>query len=337
MYSKKFMIIGIFAMSVTLSSFGQKCVKFIDYQNKTINTKGLNMQIMGQPVGVGATEVVPIQRAVSDRLQELDLLQSVMCQQLNNAKKGAIRDQLQMQYTNLLMDMMSLLKNEGETESETANLSQKGNEQQNSNGQQSKKEKKSSDNVTPTPNNDPTPKPVPNNDTKPKPKSNKIKVDLPCKQCVIDAPDGVIRGSGSETSMDAGVAKKAARTAALEDLATQVEVAVSSVTQDYLLRTKKGASGKGMSEEVEKTLESGIEASVKTTLVGCKTICEEMFFDEDENEYTCYIALEISKDNVLKSVFNEVKQNAEVKEAIPEYDKFKQNFNKMMGTLKENY
>ena len=139
---RKYFIIGIVAMSVSLNSFGQKCVKFVDYQNKTVNTKGLNLQLMGQPVGVGATDVSTLQRMASEKVQLLDLLQYNVCEQLKNVKDDFTRNLLQTKYTNTLMKMMNM-QQAGGGESEVANLAQQISEQQGGNQSQSQQSQKS--------------------------------------------------------------------------------------------------------------------------------------------------------------------------------------------------
>jgi hypothetical protein len=87
-----------------------------------------------------------------------------------------------------------------------------------------------------------------------------IDITFPCSEFISSGPDNVIRASGMETSMDANSAKRGARSAALEDLASKIEVTVRSVTEDYFLRTQKG-----MTEEIEKRLEGKTQTSVKIT------------------------------------------------------------------------
>jgi hypothetical protein len=330
---KKYVFIGLLAASVSLGCFGQKCVKFVDYQNKTINTKGLNLQVMGQPAGVGATEVSTLQRAASDQLQQLDLLQYNICEQLKNIKTDFMREKLQAQYTNLLMKMMNL-QNAGGGSSEVAEFAQQVTEQQGGNKQQAQKRQKQGENVTPDPTPTPTPVPAPTPDQLPTPApvvfdDDDVMIDItfPCSEFVTSGADNVIRASGMETSMDANIAKRGARTSALEDLATKIEVTVKSVTEDYFLRTQKN-----LTEEIEKRLEGKTQTSVSRTLTGVKTVCEKNQINKSNKNFTCYMALEINTDSVLKPVFDELKQDADVKNALPNYEKFKDTFEQVMST-----
>ena len=331
MINRKYFIIGVMSVGITLTSFGQKCVKFVDYQNKTVNTKGLNLQVFGQPVGVGATEVSSIQRAASDKMQQLDLLQFNICEQMKNIKTDFMREKLQAQYTNLLMQMMNLQNADGNNE--VADFAKQVTDNQGNKEQTSKKEKKEKD-VTPEP------KPVQNDEQvippTPKPSSDDsvldVDVDFPCFGDKFLSSQGFIRASGMETSMDANIAKRAARTVALEELASKIEITVKSVTEDYFLRTQKG-----MNEEIEKRIEGKTQTSVNQTLKGYKTVCEKMTQNKQTQKYSCYIALEMSEESVLKPVFNELQQDDKIKNALPNYEKFKETFDQVMNTYEESF
>jgi hypothetical protein len=333
---KKYVLIGLLAVSVSLSSFGQKCVKFVDYQNKTINTKGLNLQVLGQPIGAGATEVTTLQRVASEQLQQLDLLQYNICEQLKNIKTDFMREKLQAQYTNLLMKMMNL-QNAGGGSSEVAEFAQQVSEQQGGNKQQAQKRQKQGENVTPDPTPAPVPAPTPDQLPTPAPvvfDDDDVMIDItfPCSEFVSSGSDNVIRASGMETSMDANIAKRGARTSALEDLATKIEVTVKSVTEDYFLRTQKN-----LTEEVERRLEGKTQTSVNRTLTGTRTVCEKFQQNKSTKNYTCYMALEINMDNVLKPVFAELQRDAEIKNVLPNYEKFKDTFDNVMSTYDSSF
>jgi len=68
------------AMVLSLNCFNQKCIKFVDNQSKTVNTKGITAVVMGKPIEIGNTSVGTLYREVSDKLQTLDLLQYNICE-----------------------------------------------------------------------------------------------------------------------------------------------------------------------------------------------------------------------------------------------------------------
>jgi len=331
--NRKFLIISAMAVSLSLNVFSQNCLKFVDYQNKTINTNGINLRIFGQSVGVGATNVAPIMREASDKLQKLDLLQYNICEQLKNIKTDFMREKLQAQYTNLLMQMMQLQQMEGSgggISPQPPTVAQNNTAVPNpSSEQQAEKEKKADEPPAPAPTPNPTPSPTPN------PIFDDINMDVdisfPCEDFAV-SPPGQIRAFGMETSIDAQIARRAARTAALEELASKVEITVKSVTADYFLRTQRG-----LDEELEKRIEGRTETSVNKTLQGYRTVCERTTQNRQTGRYSAYIALEISEDSVLRPVFDDLQQDPEIRNALPNYERFKQTFDEIMKELENSF
>ena len=320
--NKKFFLAGAMAASLSLNCSGQNCVKFIDYQNKTIDTKGLNMKLFGQPVGVGATSVTPLYREVGDQVQKLDLLQYNICEQLKNIKTDFMREKLQAQYTNMLMKMMELCKLEGQPETSATTVANTAAEEA----------------VVPTPTPTPTPTPAPEPAVIPPAGGGSlddvldVEVNFPCFGDAFFSNNGMIRASGMESSMDAQIAKRAARTVALEELASKIEITVNSVTEDHFIRTQNG-----MNEEIQKKIEGTTKTSVNKTLTGYKTACEKFTQNRETKKYSCYMALEISEENALKPVYEELQKDAALKKALPTYDKFKQTFNEVMKTFEDSF
>jgi len=324
--NRKIFLAGALAVGISMNGFGQNCIKFIDYQNRTVDTKGLSLRVFGQPVGVGATSVTPIVREASDKLQKLDLLQYNICEQLKKIKTDFMREKLQAQYTNLLMQMMQLLPSEG-----TASLTGMD-AAPNTAAQQAQKTTMTEEEI-PAPTPTPAPAPAPTPAPMPAPSDINMDIDIsfPCEDYNI-SPPGMIRAFGMETSMDAQIARRAARTAALEELGSKIEITVRSVTADYFLRTQRG-----MEEEIEKRIEGRTETSVNRTLQGYRTVCERTTQNTQTKRYSSYIALEISEENVLRPVFNELRQDPELQNAMPNYERFRETFNEVMKTYENSF
>jgi len=308
--NKKIFIIGVMAASLSLNSFGQKCTKFIDYQNKTINTNGINLRILGQPIGVGATSIAPVMREASEKLQTLDLLQYTICEQLKTIKTDFLREKAQMKYSNVLIQMMELLKEEGIVASDNPLDS----------SQPSEKREKSSSDPTPNPTPAPTPTPVP---IPPLPEPMFMEVTCPCEE-FNRSTSGKITGFGQGSSMDMQIARRAARTSALEELASKIEITVKTVTTDYSLQTTRG-----INEELEKRIENLTETSVNQTLTRYTTICERNLQDPQTKRFNSYIALEISEENALRPVFDDLQKEAALKNALPNFERFREKFNEV--------
>jgi len=333
----KTMVIGTVIICLSLNGFSQKCVKFIDYQNKTVNTKGISMQLPGglSSVSLGETSVSTLQREASDKLQTLDLLQHNICEQLKNIKNDFIREKLQTQYSNLLMKMMNLIKPTGNNTSlaqsnPEATPTLQTRSQVGENNAVVPEFEEIAETVAPL-----TQPSTGNNQTTALTTSidEDIEVDIsfPCGDFSISTK-GIIRAFGMETSMDAQIAKRAARTVALEELASKIEIIVKTVTEDYFLRTQKN-----LTEEFEKRLESKTQTIVNQTLTGYTTACEKFTQNKSTKKYSCYTALEISEENVLKPVYQELQQDPELKNVLPNYERFSQTFNEVMDTYEKSF
>jgi len=330
--SKMIYVTIVMVMVFSTNGFGQKCAKFIDYQNKTVNTKGLNMQIFGQPVGIGETSISTLQREASDKLQQFDLLQYNICEQLKSIKNDFVREKLQTQYSNLLMKMLDVAKlaeNGQPTVQPNTNPTGKP-----TTSEPAKKTSVTTDEVAdvdPVPNRDeepvvpPTPKPVYEEE------DVEVEISFPCGDFSISTP-GIIRAFGMESSMDAQVAKRIARTAALEELASKVEITIKTLAEDYVLRTQKN-----LTEEIEKRFENKTQTIVDKTLTGYTTACEKFTQNKSTKKYSCYIALEISEEKVLKPAYQELQQDPELKNALPNYEKFAQKFNEVVNTYEKSF
>ena len=321
----------VIVMIFSMDCFGQKCTKFINYQNKTVNTKGLNMQVFGQPIGLGETNITTLQREASDQLQKFDLLQYNICEQLKSIKNDFVREKLQTQYTNLLMKMLNVIK-----------LAENGQAVIQPNvkptTEPAEKNPATTDEIVEI---DPTPAPTPNRDEEPvvpptpKPvyedEDIEVEISFPCGDYSISTP-GVIRAFGMESSVDAQIAKRVARTAALEELASKVEITIKTLAEDYVLRTQKN-----LTEEIEKRFENKTQTIVDKTLTGYTTACEKVMKNKSTQKYSYYIALEISEEKVLKPAYQELQQDPELKNVLPNYEKFAQTFNEVMNTYEKSF
>ncbi|GHV61500.1 hypothetical protein FACS1894195_2100 [Bacteroidia bacterium] len=347
-------ILGTFS----LTAFSQKCTKFVDYQNKTINTNGINLKLFGESINAGATQVIPNFREASDKLKQLDLLQYSICGQLEKIKNDFVRESLQSKYTSILMNIMQLVDNQGgsqlaalpqATAATTAETAKKV--AVNSTGNPiSAANTIGSDNATsgetvvpnnennvaptpapapvptPTPTPAPTPAPVPT----PAPASTNTWVDMPEMPCYGEkflSTETAIRATSMGESMDQQTAKRMARTAALEELAAKIEVTVKTLTIDYTMSQKKN-----LTESLEQRFENRTETAVNQKLSGTKTVCEK--YRQKGDTFQCLMALEINTADVVKGVYDNLKQDATL--PVDNFNNFKEEFNKVMATYEEN-
>ena len=307
--NKKFLFIGATALCLSLNCFGQKCKKFIDYQNKIIDVKGV--QIPGVPANLAPVKIANLQRATSERLEMLDMLQHNLCQKMNSIKIPVLKETMQLEYGNFMLEMMQML---------VAETSGGGSAATNP-----------AQTTTTQPVSPAQAVPEPVAPVKPA-ASGKIKVTFPCQAAPPPgSPDAVIRAFGMEESSDPQIARSIASTVALAELASKIEITVKSTIDYHVQRTQIGAN-----EEFEKRYEMKTNQSVEQTLRGYRTVCEEFEQDLDTKKYTCYIVLEINVDNMLAPVYNELVKDAEIKRAVPNYEEFKETFKRVEKVRKDN-
>ena len=300
------LIIGTIIMCLSFSGFSQKCTKFIDYQNKTINTKGLTAVVGGQSFNVGATDVTPLYRETSERLQMLDLAQYALCEKVKNLPKF-LREKVEMQHTNMLLDILK--------------------EAMQSNGTPMKldevivpsfTETAEAEKETIVPPVDP-----------PKKEAKDTPTTIVAETCDGYSSDKeYIRALGYGESMNRGMAKDYAQSYALEALALSTEISVKVACEHYRLSEKKG-----LTEDFEERLEKNTQTAINQTLRGVENICEKYVKNAETNIWECYLVLEISRENILKSTFNNLQKDPMVKETLPNYERFKNTFNKVMKEL----
>jgi putative lipoic acid-binding regulatory protein len=143
-----------------------------------------------------------------------------------------------------------------------------------------------------------------------------VTVTFPCQS--INSPEGVIRASGMETSSDPQIAKSIARTMALEELASKIEITVNSAVEYLVTATTQGGT-----EDLSKNFKKEVKTTVNQTIKGYKIICEEYKQNAATGKYQCFIAVEVSQESVLKPVYEELKKDNEVKRALPSFDNFR--------------
>ena len=313
----KLAVVGATALMFSLNSFGQKCTKFIDYQNKTFNTKGLSMQIFGQPVGIGGTEISTVQRTASEQLQRLDLLQYNICEQLKNIKTDFMREKLQAQYSNLLMKMLRLQES-GEDVAPV--VEQIANLPANKRGEAIAIQDDSENTPVVTKEEQPTAveQPV-------FPASPISPTSRPCEAMNFKSDKETIRALGYGESKNRNMAKDYAVSAALEGLALSMEVTVKVVGEHYRLSTRKE-----LDENFEERLEKTTQTSIKQTIRNINIVCEGDVRNPNTNNWEYYIVYEVGREDAVKELFNSLQKDPVVKETVPNYERFKQTFNEVM-------
>ena len=149
--------------------------------------------------------------------------------------------------------------------------------------------------------------------------------NVPCSECKSTAD--IIRSTAMRESMDQQMAKEMARSSALEDLASKINVTVKSVVDDY-----RKSSNINMTEEMERRFEGNTRSIVDQTVRGYRTACEKYTVStrsDGRKIFKCYYAVEIDKEDVAKSLYQALSRD-EIVRLDYDYEHFRQEFNRQM-------
>jgi hypothetical protein len=312
------LFIGAIMTCLFFSGFSQNCKKFINYETKVIDSEGIGMSLPGG-VGkgnLGKFNISTLQRATSEKLETLDMMQFTICQQLKNIKSTFLRDQAQVQYSNLLMKIMNLLNAENGNNSNLENMpSENYTQDKNSKIETQPQEtaKSQQNEITSAPVTTPTAAPA------------YTPTAIPCEVNTYKSDKDYIRAFGFGESTNRGAAKDYANSDALEALAMCLEVTVKVVGQHYRLSSKKENM-----EEFEERLEKNTQTSISQTIRNINVVCEGAVRNPSTNNWEYYVVYEISRADAVKSVYNSLQKDAVVKETLPNHEKFKQTFDEVM-------
>jgi hypothetical protein len=296
------LLVGIAFLMLSANANAQKCKQVVNYQSKKVDFKGLNVNGLGYGGGNsdGFTSTSTNLREATEEVQKLDLLQFNMCNQMKSCKSDAIREKLAYQQNNIMLKMLKVGDDKIEAAAEETAV------------------------IAKSPQAAPEPEPAAVSNAN-------VDLEFPCQGDDYFSTDDIIRGTGEGWSMDAQMAKREARTAALEDLAAKIEITVKTLCEDYSA-TKKN----GLDENLVKSLENKTQTIVNQTISGWKSICEKMRFNESKNRYTCYMAVEISIKQVMDGTYSKLREDAAIKNALPPQQIFEQKFNEIMSEVEQS-
>jgi hypothetical protein len=155
-----------------------------------------------------------------------------------------------------------------------------------------------------------------------------VDITTPCSGESYYSSKESIRATAIGTSMDQQMAKRMARSAALEDLGTKVRVAVNALISDYYKSTKLD-----MTEDLKQRFEGGTDLVVKEHISGYRTICEK--FTRIGRDYKCYMAIEIGSDELSKPVHKKLTDD-DILRVDYDYEQFRAKFNEAMSKADGN-
>jgi len=122
---------------------------------------------------------------------------------------------------------------------------------------------------------------------------------MPCSE--LKSGEGVIRAWASGSSDNEMTARKKAQAAASAELAAMLSKTVKSTTEDYVAALTEGMSSGSKSFFNKKT-----QIVVDETLKGAIIVCDRWAKDEKTGQYTNYIVMELSGEEYLKKLYEEL-------------------------------
>jgi hypothetical protein len=152
---------------------------------------------------------------------------------------------------------------------------------------------------------------------------DEVEIKQLCSGSEYNSTPEFIRANFLGESNDMAMSKKVAKSNTLAELASQIEVTVKAVIDNYNSRRQMN-----LNETIEKRYEELIRQVVNQNITGYKTICERVTKTKD-NKYRTYLAIELPVDNVLNPFFNQISKDDELKVDY-DYQKFKNTFEEEM-------
>ena len=156
-------------------------------------------------------------------------------------------------------------------------------------------------------------------------RAKEVALEMPCTGEKYFSTNEILRASANRQSQSKDVAKRMATTSALNNLAAKISVSIKSVAKDYLKSVSVD-----MDESLGQVYESMTKQVVNQNFDSYKTLCEKYTSSYNANNkkiINCYICVEVSKDDVLKPIYEEMQANAKTKLEI-DYEKFSAEFEK---------
>lgn len=160
------------------------------------------------------------------------------------------------------------------------------------------------------------------------PPEGETEVKVMCSGPEFFTDNKVFRANALGESMDQATAKKKAMSNARADLAAAINTRVKSVIDNYVNSREMQNR-----EEIGERYEALSREVVDQQLTGTKTICEKMMRVNATGNYKCYVAIELSAQELL-SAYNQRLSSDERLRIDYDYEKFKETFEKEMERMK---
>ena len=160
-----------------------------------------------------------------------------------------------------------------------------------------------------------------------KPPTGETEVKVFCSGPEYFTDEKNFRANNLGESMDQATAKKKALSNARADMASAINTQVKSVIDNYV--NSREMNNK---EEIAERFEGLTREVVDQKLTGTRTICEKMVKVDGSGNYKCYVAIELSAQDLL-AAYNERLSKDDKLKIDYDYEKFKETFDKEMDKL----
>lgn len=147
----------------------------------------------------------------------------------------------------------------------------------------------------------------------------KVKSDQPFTSAEYRTDDNYIRYVASEESADLSAAKSLAQIESQTGLVVQANKQVEGMFSNYL-NFSKGSQSRDAAKHIQYLFDGIIQLRLPRTAI----IGEEVYVDKKTGKYTCYVATQISIDELEKESMRLAREEETLKELINEneYRKF---------------
>ncbi|MBS1546702.1 MAG: hypothetical protein JST38_19645 [Bacteroidetes bacterium] len=159
------------------------------------------------------------------------------------------------------------------------------------------------------------------------PPSGETEVKVLCSGPEFFTDEKNFRANNLGESMDQATAKKKALSNARADMASAINTQVKAVVDNYV--NSREMNNK---EEAAERYESLAREVVNQQLTGTKTICEKMMKVNATGNYKCYVAIELSAQDLLAAYNDRLSKDDKLKIDY-DYEKFKETFDKEMEKM----
>ncbi len=156
--------------------------------------------------------------------------------------------------------------------------------------------------------------------------TNSTEIKVPFSDNKYKTDKDFFRAVQSGASPDISTAKKIALVNAKSELASNIQTVVKTVTDNYT--NQRSLTNKHEFENKFEELSRQVTDQMLTNVV----IMDEKMLKDDDNKYTCWLAIEMNKDEILNNLSNQISKDSNMQ---MDFDKFQ--FEKIFNQEMEKF